>query len=384
VTKNINVLHVVSISFSLPYFVGDQFLHFKEKGVSFYVASSPSEHFFKYAVEKKFVPLPLRILRAISPMEDIRSVFRLRKLILQHNIQLVIGHTPKGGLISMLASYLAGISDRIYVRHGIMFETARGLKRWLLKSMEQLTGAMATKVVCVSNSIMEVSEREHLSSRKKNLLLGKGTCNGVDSNGRFNPENVPEYVKEKLRGKYNIGDNDFVVGFVGRLVNDKGIKELIQAWQLLLNEKTNIKLLLVGPFEERDALDEDIKNFIKHEPSVILTGLVDDPRDYYTIMNVFILPSYREGLPTVVLEASSMELPIITTKATGCVDAIIEDETGIFCTYQPVDIAGKIKYYLHNRQIAQKHGANGRNFVSGNFEQHLVWNEIEQKVLKLK
>ena len=101
-------------------------------------------------------------------------------------------------------------------------------------------------------------------------------------------------------------------------------------------------------------------------------------------MIVFIWPSYREGLPTVVLEASSMEIPVITTKATGCVDAVIENETGIFCTYQPVDIAGKIKYYLHNRQIAQKHGANGRNFVSGNFEQHLVWNEIEQKVLKLK
>lgn len=382
--KNINVLHVVSISFSLPYFVGDQFLYFKEKGICFYVASSPSEHFYKYAEEKKFAPLPLKILRAISPLEDMRSIIRLRKLILKHNIQLVIGHTPKGGLISMLAAYFAGVSNRVYVRHGIMFETARGAKRWLLKSMEQLTGGIATKVVCVSNSILKVSEREHLSSRRKNLLMGKGTCNGIDVNDRFNPQNVPESVRKNLREKHGIRESDFVIGFVGRLVNDKGIKELTQSWQLLLKEKKGVKLLLVGPFEERDALEESIRNYIMLEPSVILTGLIDDPRDYYAIMDAFILPSYREGFPTVVLEASSMELPVITTKATGCIDAIVENETGIFCNYDPVNIAEKIRYYLDNREVAEKHGVNGRHFVSANFEQQLVWKEIEQKILNLK
>jgi len=360
----------------LSYFIGDQFDYFKRRGVDFYVACSPSEDLLEYAKLKEFTAFPLPIHKKITLVADLRTIRSLVRIIKDHHIDIVVGHTPKGALLAMTAARIAGVQRRIYFRHGLLYESSRGLKRGIFKYIERLTGSLATQVVCVSHSVLKLSNSERLSTPSKNLILHKGTCNGIDYEFTFNPQLISEAQINALRQQHGIKQQDRVVGFVGRLVNDKGIGELINAWKILLAREKNIKLLLIGPPEKRDAIGDDLKGFIEAEKSIIYVGLVRDMAPYYRLMDVFILPSRREGFPTVVLEASAMEIPVITTKATGCIDAILEDETGVFTSLIPSEMSEKMQMYLNDQVLAKTHGRNGRQFIVDNFGQLSVWQEI--------
>jgi len=374
------ILHVVNISFVLPYYIGGQFDYFSDKGFKIYVACSDSKHLSDYSIQKKFVPFAIDIFRSVNPVADIKSIIKLRSKIKFENIDIVIGHTPKGAMIAMIASYLAGTKKRIYFRHGLMYETSTGLKRYFLKQIESLTGHLASKVVCVSDSVLQKSNVEHLNNPEKNILLNKGTCNGIDTD-KFSRKKLDLNIVNSLRVEYGIQSDTQVIGYVGRLVNDKGINELIEAWKILIRKYSNLKLLLVGPFEERDSIGEEVKEYISTENSIIHTGLISDVQPFYGIMDVFILPSYREGFPTVVLEASSMELPVITTTSTGCIDSIIENETGLLSAIDAHELSSHIEKYILDRELAVQHGKNGRVFVLDNFRQEIIWNEIEMELL---
>jgi glycosyltransferase involved in cell wall biosynthesis len=145
-------------------------------------------------------------------------------------------------------------------------------------------------------------------------------------------------------------------------------------------------LLIIGPIDERDPISPEILSYAKSLPSLILVGQIDNPEFYYSIMDIFILPSYREGLPTVNLEASAMSVPVITTKKTGCIDSIIENETGIFIEINAPSISKSIEFYLANPIIRIEHGRKGREFVTKNFEQNLFWKELsdfyEEKITR--
>ncbi|RXK81839.1 glycosyltransferase family 4 protein [Filimonas effusa] len=375
-------LHVVNISFVLPYYIGGQFDFLRDKGVSFYVACTPSEFLNQYAEEKNFFSIPITVAREINIIKDVKSVFELVRVIRKNKIDVVIGHTPKGGLLAMTASYLAGRKNRIYFRHGLMYETSKGMKKVLLKSIEKLTGMLASKVVCVSPSVLEISNREALSDAGKNIILNRGTCNGIDLR-RFNKTAVCHKRVEEVRRKYGINSDKKIIGYVGRLVNDKGINELVGGWRLLREKYSDIILLLAGPFEDRDSLPERTKEVLRNDESIICTGLIDEVELFYSMMDFFILPSYREGFPTVVLEASAMELPVLTTRVTGCCDSIRDGETGCFIENDPTDIANKMKYYLDNPEIAKEHGRNGRIFVEKNFQQEIIWNDIASLIFNL-
>src|SRR5690606_19080836 len=223
----------------------------------------------------------------------------------------------------------------------------------------------------------KISNENSSQNSSKDILLNKGTCNGIDLT-RF-----ISYKSNESRSQLGIPIEDRVIGFVGRLVNDKGINELIDAWKIIISENHDVKLLLVGPFEDRDTLSTEIKEYIQNEPSIIYTGHVDNTLPYYNVMDIFILPSYREGFPTVVLEASAMSLPIITTKSTGCIDSIVENETGVFSKLNGVALADKIQFYLINERLRKQHGQNGRAWVEENFDQHVVWNCIKEAVFKI-
>lgn len=376
------VLHVVNVSFVLPYYIGEQFGYFQEKGIEFYVGCTPDNFLYQFSETKGFTVIPLKILREINVIEDIKSIWKLSKAIRKESIDIVIGHTPKGALIGLLAGAIAGVKNRVYFRHGVMYETSKGIKRFILKSIERFTGFLATKVICVSPSVLEFSNKKKLSAISKNILLNKGTCNGISA-VMYNPSAIDNQYIDCLRSKYNIKPTDKVIGFVGRLVNDKGINELIAAWKEIIKQHDNVKLFLVGPFEERDALSSSLQHYIKNEPTILYTGLVKDTAPFYALMNIFILPSYREGFPTVVLEASAMELPVITTQVTGCRDSIVNNQTGMFTTLDPIDITRKIIFYLENKLIAKEHGLNGREFVLDNFDQRVIWQEIEKKVFEV-
>lgn len=370
-----NILHVVNIYFVLPFFIGDQFKYFKEKGYNMNVVCSPSEYLANYAKEQGFDYLETPVNRSISIGQDLKSIYAICRFIRNKKIDIVVGHTPKGGLLAMLAAFLCRVPNRIYFRHGLVYETSHGLKRTMLTTIDRLTSLCATKIVCVSPSVLSRSIQDHLGSVKKQMILGKGTCNGVDTQGKFNPARIDSNRMEELRNKYGIANSDFVIGYSGRLVRDKGIIELVRAFDLLENAD-NCKLLLVGMFEKHDSLPEDVIKRIQNDKRIIFTGFINGGMEYYySLMDVYVLPSYREGFPTGVLEAQAMAKPVITTRVTGCCDSIVEGETGLFSDNNEHDLAAKIEEIRLKKRID---GAKGREWVSDNFDSHIVWKEIEK------
>ena len=371
------ILHIVNISFVLPYYIGAQFRYFNSLGYEVSVACAPTEHFFKYAKEMGFEPYPINVKRSFSLVADIKAIASLVKHIRRFKPNTVVGHTPKGAFIAMIASFLARVPNRVYFRHGLLFETSKGFKRALLIAVEKFTAALATQVICVSPSVLERSKHLQLSAPRKNKILNYGTCNGIDSRGQFNPANQNPTLVQNLKDSLGITEQQFIVGFVGRIVRDKGIVALLDAWKTVLVRAPHSVLLLIGPYEERDAIAQEYKLYIATTPSIIHVGLVQDTAPYYALMDCFILPSYREGFPTVVLEASAMEVPVITTKNTGCIDSIIENETGIFTEITPVAIAKSILSLQNDPLLSAKLGQSGREFVVKNFEQQAIWKELE-------
>lgn len=374
-----NILHVVNISFVIPYFLGEQLLYFKRKGYEEYIICSPSRDIDYFSQIYKFQYLSTEILRKISIIKDLKAVLETVRYIRNKQIDIVTGHTPKGALIAMLAAYITHVPIRIYFRHGLVYETSTGFKRKLLMLMDKLASALATKVICVSPSVYHKSIEDKLNSVSKQYLLSKGTCNGIDVE-KFYRNTLNKVHIQKLRKDLNIEQTDLVIGYTGRLVRDKGIIELVHAFQKLQCKYPKLKLLLVGMLEERDALPNDIVETIRQNPNIMNTGYVQNSNIeyYYALMHVFVLPSYREGFPTSVLEASAMELPIVTTRATGCVDSIIEKETGIFVEHDSDSIATAIDYFCSDENRRIEFGKNGRKFVVDNFEQHIIWAEIEK------
>ena len=180
-----------------------------------------------------------------------------------------------------------------------------------------------------------------------------------------------------LKEQFNFSDKDIIIGFCGRLVKDKGIIELVLAFEKL---PAHYKLLLVGDYEERDSLPFLIKERILNNEKIFVTGFIfDDIEYYYSLMNIFVLPSYREGFPTSVLEASSLEIPVLTTTATGCVDSIIEGETGFFINHSTDSIFTNI-IKLENLHTRKSMGKAGREFVINNFDNRKLWPIIEKEL----
>jgi glycosyltransferase involved in cell wall biosynthesis len=323
----------------------------------------------------------VEIARTITPLKDFKAIIQICRYIKENKIETVIGHTPKGGFVSILAAFIMRVPTRIFFRHGLAYETASGVKRQLLLNAERLTAFCATEVVCVSPSVFNLSIKDRLNSPKKQLTLGKGTCGGIDTINKFNPGKISSIKVEELRNKLGISDNDFVIGFCGRLIKDKGIQELVEAFDIIRSHypEKEFRLLLVGMFEERDALPEHIIEKIYEDHGVVYTGFINDSIEYYySLMNVYVLASYREGFGLSVIEASAMKIPVLTSKATGCIDSIIENITGRYVEITPSSIAEGVELYLNNPAQARAFGESGREFVKTNFDNLIIWKELEK------
>ncbi len=369
-----NILHVINISFVLRHFIGDQFSYFPPRGYKLFVVCSPSEDLPRLATQNNFEYLETPINRKITLLDDIRSIIKICRYIKSNDIDIVEGHSPKGALLGMIAAKLCRVPIRIYFRHGLVYETSSGIKRKLLIWIDRLTSYCATKVVCVSPSLMKKSIEDHLCQQSKQVILGGGTCGGIDTQKKYNPANINSDKLNDYRQQYGISPTDFVIGYSGRLVRDKGIIELVQSLDYLPTG-LNPKLLLVGMFEERDALPDNIKQRIINDSRIIYTGLINEDMEYfYAMMNIYVLPSYREGFPIGILEAQSMQVPVLTTKATGCVDSIIENKTGLFVSHDSHEISEKILQIKKSNQF----GAAGRAWVIKNFDNMVIWQHIEK------
>ncbi len=375
------ILHVVNIPFVIPYFLGEQISYFSNKGTSIHIACRYDKKIDKYKLKWNFIFFNLKISRSISILSDINDIFRLCNYIKVNDIDVIVGHTPKGAFIAMIAGKISGIKKRIYIHHGLMYETKTGLKKCIFSFLDKITCLLSSSVICVSQSLKSILITQNITSIDKAKIIEYGTSNGIDFIHRFNKKLISSDEIKKIKLRYSIFGDCIVVGYIGRLARDKGLNELIYAWRILQAKYTNIKLFLCGPVDERDPLSLDVLDIVNNDKSIFNIGEIENTPLYYSIFDIFVLPSYREGFPTVVLEASAMSIPIITTKSTGCIDSIIENVTGIFSEIEPHSLSEAIEFYLENPDIRKEHGSNGRNFVEKNFNQKKIWEILEHEYL---
>ena len=315
---------------------------------------------------------PLTMQRKISPLSDLLSLFRLCRLLLRIRPALVHTHTPKAGLLGMIAGRLAGVPVRIYTINGLVWATHTGWSRRLLSATERLSCRLATDVLTVSESLRRTVIEQGICPETKVRVLGWGGSHGVDL-CRFDPAaNVAR--GEDVRKRLGIPADAIVLIFIGRFVREKGIEELAHAWRGLRDEFPHARLLLCGWAEERDPVRAGVMAGLRECPRVVFSrGSPVEMPALYAAGYVCVLPSWREGLPNVALESAAMKLPIVATRISGCVDAIHDGVTGLLVEPRDAEsLASGLRTVLKDAVMRRQMGENARRFVSERFSEESV------------
>ncbi len=295
----------------------------REAGFRVTLVSSPGALLDQTAAREGAEAIGLPMRRNIAPLADLVALARLWRLLSRLKPDIAEFSTPKAGLLGSIAARLAQVPVRIYMLRGLKLETAAGPKRRLLLWAERVAAACAQVVLCNSQSVRAEALALQVAPEGKLQMLGDGSSNGVDVE-RFSPGAC------NLRTSLGIPEKTPVVGFVGRLTRDKGIPELIEAFQTILAREPEARLLLVGWFDAaEDELAADVRARIASHPRIHCTGFVADTAPYYRAMDVMVLPTWREGFPNVVLEAAATGVPVITTLCTGSRDSVVPEVTGL-------------------------------------------------------
>lgn len=306
--------------------------------------------------------------RHISPMKDLKALWRMIRVFRRERPMIVHSMTPKAGLISMLAARITGVPVRVHTFTGLVFPTSKGIKRRILMATDGLTCACASHVIPEGEGVKK-DLLDNGITRKPIRVLGYGNCRGIDLD-RFNPEN-PEVIDE---ARVIRKDGMFTFVFVGRIVGDKGVNELAHAFARLYEENSNVRLILVGPYEkDLDPISSDADRIIRTCQGIETVGEQADVRKWLLASDAFVFPSYREGFPNVVIEAGAMGLPSIVTDINGSREIIINDRNGIVIPPRDAEaLYGAMKYFIDNREKVRELAGKARQLVASRYEQKYV------------
>jgi lipopolysaccharide/colanic/teichoic acid biosynthesis glycosyltransferase len=377
------LLHITTIPMSLTFLKG-QVGYMRERGFEVQAVSSPGEDLERFGNDEGVPVHAVPMIRQITPFRDFAAFVRIARVVREIRPDIVHAHTPKGGLLGMAAATLTRVPIRIYQMRGLPFVTAKGLRRRLLKLTERISCRMAHIVICNSHSMRQVALDDRLCPPGKIKVLLGGSGNGVDAAVRFNPGRLSPTIRSEVRQELEIPQDATVIGFVGRIVKEKGIAELEQAWQSLRDEYPATRLLIIGPFETKDPVPAHAVARLQRDPRVLMPGMEWDTPPLYSAMDVVVLPTHREGFPNVPLEAAAMELPVVATRIPGCVDAVSEGVTGLLVSPRdPVALADAIRRYLDDPELRRCHGQAGRDRVLTEFRQEALWEVLHQEYLRL-
>jgi glycosyltransferase involved in cell wall biosynthesis len=383
-TTKIRLAHITTAACT-PVFLKGQLAYMGGRGFEVVVISAPGDgrfpvDEFRLLREREQVStIGLPMVREISPLKDLVSLIRIYRVLRRLRPAIVNAGTPKAGLLGMIAACAAGVPVRIYFLHGLRLETARGVKRFVLCAAERCASALAHRVICVSESLRRLYVTLGFSTEAKTCVLGEGTANGVDAD-----EFIPTSQARALRARLRIPDGGPVVGFVGRLTRDKGVPELLDAFDQVVASFPDARLLMLGDFESGDPIPESYIKRLHNHPQVVMTGNVFDPRSYYPIMDVLALPSYREGYGNVVLEAAAAQVPTVAFRATGSVDAVCDGVTGTLVPLGDVDaFARALLRYLSDDFLRHEHGKAGRERVLTHFRPEIIWESLYAEYTRL-
>lgn len=349
---------------TVPYFVLSQ-LKFQietigSAGAEVVIVTGSGPEFPSLQAIDKAVCEQVEIPRSISPWLDIKALLALYLFFRRNKIDIAHSTTPKAGLLTAVAAFLAGIPIRLHTFTGQQWLNMKGFVRWASRASDWLIARLNTRCYADSASQRQFLIDEGLIPPGKLFVLGAGSLAGVDLD-RFDPERFPEQGRHDLRKELGIPPEASVLLFVGRITGDKGVNELLSAFRQLRTEESAAHLILAGHLDSEIGGIGLARQDIEGIPQVHIVGYTDFPEKYMSIADILCLPSYREGFGTVIIEAAAMGVPAVGTRIYGLSDAVVDGETGILVPPRDVPaLAEALKILLKDEQLRMKMGLAAR------------------------
>ena len=379
------LIRITTVPQSLRGLLKGQLRYMTQNGFEVIGVSSPGEALNDVERNEGVKTVGIEMTRSITPIQDLKALVQLIQLFRKEKPHIVHTHTPKAGLLGMMAAKIAGVPHRLHTVAGMPLTVATGSKRQLLNQMEKLTYACATKVYPNSFGLEKIILDEKFTSPTKLKVIGKGSSNGIDTS-QFDPALVSAETKMNLRKELNINSDDFVFLFVGRVVKDKGINELVKAFEQVYQMNPTAHLVLVGNLEcHLDPLKPETENLIKNHSNIHAVGYKSNVVEYFAMADVLTFPSYREGFPNVVMQAAAMRLNSVVSDINGCNEIIKNGENGwIVPVKESSQLANKMQWCLQHKEQSKAMGLKSREIMTTDYERQYVWNEILKEYQALK
>ena len=378
------LVRITTVPISLEKLLENQARFFKTY-YSVTLVSSQKEQLQRLAKEQGVNHFSLEMTRKITPLHDLRCLLQLIRFLRKDKPHIVHTHTPKAGIVGMLAAFIAGVPLRMHTVAGLPLMEAKGLKKSILYAVERLTYRCATHVYPNARGLMDFIQEKKLAGKTPLKCIGNGSSNGIDLT-YFNPERVSKEQEMSFREKWNISKNDFVFLFIGRLVGDKGVNELVAAFEQLANKIPNAKLLMVGPQEPTlDPLKQVTIASIEKNPKIVSTAYQQDVRPFLKMAQVFVFPSYREGFPNVVLQAGAMGIPCIVSDINGCNEIIENEVNGLIVPPKSIQPLSEKMYSLY--KDPEKRAVfidRTKERIATNFERTHYWKLLLEEYKRLE
>lgn len=384
-TSLLKLIRITTVPISLDKLLEGQ-LKYLSKSFDVLGVSSPPMPYLNEIIKREGIRgSAIEMKRGISPIKDFISLIYLIFLFKKEQPHIVHSITPKAGLLSMLAAKYVGVPIRVHTFTGLIFPTTIGIKRLLLINMDRLLCWAATQIYPEGKGIKYDLENNNIT-KKPLRVLANGNVNGIDTH-HFDPELFTEEAKYDFRKELGISATDFVYVFVGRLVGDKGINELVQAFSEIcrLKQSRTTKLLLVGPLEtELDPLEASTLKVIKENTNIIAVGYQQDVRPYLAISDALVFPSYREGFPNVVMQAGAMGLPSIVTEINGCNEIIEDSKNGLIIPRKNIEaLVNAMIKMIDDKQLYLKLKQNARPMIVDRYQREEVWQALLEEYKSL-
>jgi len=378
------LIRITTIPMALHVLLPGQMKFMSENGFKVIMISADGENLDKVIENEKCQHIIVPMTRKITPWQDLLCLFQLIKIFRKEKPDIVHSHTPKAGLLGMMAAKISGIKIRIHTVAGLPLMEESGLKYALLKQIEKITYSVANHVWPNSNSLYNFIKKNNLADAYKLKVIGQGSTNGV-SITRFNKETLDKNFLTVIKGNINYDTASVYLLYIGRLVKHKGIVALVNVFSLLKKNYPHLKLILVGIFESSlDPLPKKILKQIVDDPCIINVGWSDNAEYYMSLAHYFVFPSYREGFPNVLLEAGAIQLPVICSNIPGNTDIIIHNETGLlFEKKNEKDMYQKLKYALDNPKKMLSMANKLQHYIKFWYEREMYWKILLEEYNKL-
>lgn len=363
----------VSSSFCANFLKG-QVAFLVKNGFEVIIISGPGEEISMLAKTENARLFTVNFTKKISPLTDLFQLIRIARFIKSEKPAIVNAGNPKSGFLIMLACWLVKSRNRVFTLHGLLSDTKHGWLRWLITSTEKISCNIAEKVIVVSPSLKAHAEKREILLKGKGIVIEKGSCNGIDLHIFSKDENTVAQSL-KLKDKIGLVAGDISIGFVGRLSKDKGIEILFKAFNILVKEYSRVRLVVAGPLIEENPFSPDFMEQLYNDERIVYLGKMLEIQPVYGIIDILVLPSFREGFPNVLIESSAMGVPVVASDIPGCQDALQQNITGeLFEKGNVQMLVAILKKLIGNKKLREQYGRNGQLFVRENFSDVKIWN----------